>query len=164
MKTTHLVAGSFLGSWPIKDFFLSSRRSTNSFCSGVNSFFFLTTGFFGFAAAFFFLAGAFAVFLAFVVAAFAFALGAAFAFVAGFADFAAVRPVVLLAVAVAKPRTARKLRRTRTPREGSNLAGRPRARGRSAWVAADRIVADSILGGWCAATLVIFCGCSCGVD
>lgn len=105
MKTTHLVAGRFLGSWPIKDFFLSSRRSTNSFCSGVNSFF-LATGFFGFATAFFFLAGAFAVFLAFVVAALAFALGAALAFVAGFADFAAVRPVVLLAVAVAKPRTA----------------------------------------------------------
>lgn len=104
MKTVHLVAGRFLGSWPIKDFFLSSRRSATSFFSGDNSFFFLTTVFFfGFAAAFFFLAGAFAVFFAFVVVPFALALGAAFVFVA---DFAAVRPVVLLAVAVAKPRTA----------------------------------------------------------
>lgn len=104
MKATHLVAGSFLGSLPIKDFALSSRFSSAAFFSGANSFFFLTTGFFGFATAFFFLAGAFAVFLVFVAAAFA--LGLALVFVAGFADFAAVRPVVLLAVAVAKPRTA----------------------------------------------------------
>lgn len=99
-KTNQGFVGRFLGSWFSMAFFLSSRRSNTFRFSGEISFFFLPAA--GFAAAFF--AGAFAVFLALVVVAFAFALGLGLVLVAA---FAAVRPVVLLAVAVAaKPRTA----------------------------------------------------------